>query len=68
MKETYILRLFVDSKLTSVAQSQSEDQIKESLHDADISMFKQGYKRVSYLKTRVDKKHVTSITVTYTKV
>lgn len=68
MKESYILRLFVDSDLKNTATANSEDRIKELAKDADESMQKQGYRRVSYFRTRVDKKHITCITVNYTRV
>ena len=67
MKETYIVRTFIGNRQMESATVFDKDNADKLVKDSDKSMIDQGYRRVSYLKTRIDKKHITSITLTYQK-
>lgn len=68
MSENYILRIVVEGKQTESAKTNSKEAIMKLARNSDISMKENGYNRVGYSKVRIDKKHITTITLSYSKV
>lgn len=68
MNESYILRVCIGDKVVSTATANSMETINNLVTDTDKAMSRQGYRKVRYFKTRIDKKHITTITLDYIKV
>lgn len=67
MKESYVIRLFVDDKPYGKATTFSEEKAKQFVKTVDKNMTEDGYRRVSYLRVRIDKRHITNIKLGYVK-
>ena len=60
--------MVVDNNTPTTATTTSFENVQKLMKDSDDSMTKLGYHKVGISKVRIDKKHITNITVRYTKV
>ena len=67
MTETYIIRILLDGKQKETAKATSKEASMKLIRDSDTSMTKLGYRKVSFSKVRIDKKHITTITLDYSR-
>lgn len=66
--ETYIIQVLIDETPKQHTTVCDLENVNEIIIDTDTQMHALGYRRVRFTKTRIDKKHITSIILRYSRI
>lgn len=66
--ETYMIQVLTDETPKQHTTVYGLENVNKIITDTDIQMRALGYRRVRFTKTRIDKKHITSIILRYSRI